>query len=64
MISPTSRDFQRRFLSLAGWMLACNWEAMGNRVQGIKWHSLEYSLLGLHDYCCEMRLLCQEKLNV
>jgi hypothetical protein len=59
MIRPDA--FESRFLHAAGNALACTWEVMGNRVTGLKWHSLEFSLLGLQDWCCEMRMICREE---
>ena len=65
--------FEREFLSLAGTMLACKLEIMGGQIPGRKLHriagtrdrailrrNLEFSALGLVDYCGEMWLLCRE----
>lgn len=52
--------FERAFLRAAGTMLAARWEVMGHQVRGFRFHSLEFSLLGLHDYEAELRLMCAE----
>jgi hypothetical protein len=63
MIPGNASTFERRFLHHAAWMLGCNLRVMGGDVLGcdIPKGSLEWSLLGLQDYCAEMRLICQEE---
>ena len=58
----TTRAFEREFFGLARWMLGCNLRAMGGDVLDCKIPigDLAFSLLGLVDYCTEMRFLCQE----
>lgn len=53
--------FQREFLGLAKWYLACRLRVMGGDVEN--WNpggGLEGSLLGMLDHAHEMRLLCAE----
>lgn len=52
--------FECAFLRAAGQMFACRWEVMGHQVRGVRFHSLQFSLLGLHDYEAELRLMCAE----
>ncbi len=54
--------FEQEFFKLAGTVLACHLRAMGGvaLISGVPAGDLAFSLLGIVDYCGEMRLLCQE----
>ncbi len=55
-------QFEREFFSLAKWMLGCHLRAMGGDVIGCKIPrgDLGFSILGIVDFCGEMKLLCAE----
>ncbi len=57
------RGFEREFLWLAAWWLACRLQIMGGEVAGknVPSGDLAFSLLGWHDMAAEMRLLCGEE---
>ena len=60
--STPEQPFERRFLHLATWALACNYRAMGGRVQcAIPTGNLDYELLGMYDHFAEMRLICRKE---
>lgn len=56
------REFEHELLiQLAPIYLACRWKVMGHQLRG--WHcksDLEFDLIGMMDYACEMRLLCED----
>lgn len=63
--TPPVPTWEREFLiQLAAVWLCCRYQTMGNEVQ-TPWlngpaSSLEFALLGEHDYWREMLLLCRE----
>lgn len=59
-------DFEREFLiRLAPVYLACRWKVMGHQLHRWPFPSdLEFDLLGMMDYACEMKLICLEALKL
>jgi hypothetical protein len=60
------QPFEHQFLWCAANWLACVWEVMGNEVTGMskpRKHSLEFSMLGDHDFYHEMKLKCKKELQ-
>ncbi len=52
--------FEREFLHLAKWYLACRLEVMGGEVEGMRGGDLAFSMLGMHDHAWEMELMIAE----
>lgn len=56
--------FEREFLKLASVVLGCHLAAMGGSVKHKSGRGdLGFHLLGIVDYCGEMRVLCDETLR-